>query len=78
MTEVDFKSLILHWKKVKILINSRLCYTLHIHIKISREITKRIDMEIITPKIVHRVKLNPKENRKEGKEIEKLKIEKSK
>lgn len=35
-------------------------------------------MEIITPKIVHREKLNPKQNRKEGKEIEKLKIEKSK
>ena len=35
-------------------------------------------MEIITPKIVHREKLNPKQNRKEGKERQKLKIEKSK
>lgn len=78
MSEVDFKSLTLHWKKVKILLNSRLCYTLHTHIKISREITTNIDMEIITAKIIHREKLNPKENRKKGKEIEKSKIEKSK
>lgn len=35
-------------------------------------------MEIITAKIIHREKLNPKENRKEGKEMEKSKIEKSK
>lgn len=35
-------------------------------------------MESITSKTVHREKLNQKKNRKEGKEIEKLKIEKSK